>query len=106
MNIYSRGREGFGDGARDLGFLLATHASLALVAAHTREALAEAEDIAAHLRQALEGRTVIGQATGIFMAGRTAHRRSRHRRPALTHRPGRPLARDGERPLRRGDVSR
>jgi transcriptional regulator with GAF, ATPase, and Fis domain len=70
MNLYSRNREGFDESARDLAFLLATHASLALVTAHTRQALAEAENTVAHLRQALEGRTVIGQATGILMARR------------------------------------
>jgi hypothetical protein len=49
--------------ARDLAFLLATHASLALVAAHTRQSLAGAEDTVGNLRRALDSRTVIGQAT-------------------------------------------
>jgi transcriptional regulator with GAF, ATPase, and Fis domain len=70
LNIYSRRPEGFDDNARDLAFLLATHASLALVTAQTRQTLAEAADTAAHLRHALESRTLIGQATGILMARR------------------------------------
>ena len=44
LNIYSRRPEGFDDSARDLAFLLATHASLALVVAETRQTLADAED--------------------------------------------------------------
>jgi transcriptional regulator with GAF, ATPase, and Fis domain len=70
LNIYSRETEGFDDSARDLAFLLATHASLALVAAHTRQSLTDAEDTVVNLRRALDSRTVIGQATGILMAHR------------------------------------
>jgi hypothetical protein len=70
LNIYSRAREGFDVNARDLAFLLATHASLALEIAHTREALADATETVANLGHAMEGRTVIGQATGILMARR------------------------------------
>jgi transcriptional regulator with GAF, ATPase, and Fis domain len=70
LNIYSRAREGFDVNSRDLAFLLATHASLALEIAHAREALAGATDTVANLGHALDGRTVIGQATGILMARR------------------------------------
>jgi transcriptional regulator with GAF, ATPase, and Fis domain len=70
LNIYSRRPEGFDDSARDLAFLLATHASLALVVAETRQTLADAEDTVVHLRHALDSRTIIGQATGILMARR------------------------------------
>jgi GAF domain-containing protein len=70
LNIYSRHRDRFDDSARDLAFLLATHASLALAMAHTRQALAQTENIVANLRHALDSRTIIGQATGILMARR------------------------------------
>jgi GAF domain-containing protein len=70
LNVYSRDRGVFDDTVRDLAFILATHASLALTAARTRQALADADDTIANLRRALEGRTIIGQATGILMARR------------------------------------
>ncbi|GLY79644.1 GAF and ANTAR domain-containing protein [Actinoallomurus iriomotensis] len=70
LNAYSARTNAFDDGARDLAFLLATHASLALALVHTRRTLADAETTALHLRQAVESRTVIGQATGILMARR------------------------------------
>lgn len=70
LNIYSRDLDGFDDSARDLAFLLATHASLAVAIAHTGQTLADAENTVVNLRHALEGRTIIGQATGILMARR------------------------------------
>ena len=53
-----------------MAFLLATHASLALALAHTRENLAKAEGLGANLRAALDSRTIIAEATGILVAGR------------------------------------
>jgi transcriptional regulator with GAF, ATPase, and Fis domain len=70
LNVYSVRRVAFDDSARDIAFVLAAHASLALALASTRETLARKESAAANLRQALAGRTVIGQATGILMARR------------------------------------
>jgi GAF domain-containing protein len=67
LNIYSSRPGAFDSRAIDLALLLATHASLAL--AHT-EAVATAELEAAHLRRAVEGRDVIGQAKGILMQRR------------------------------------
>jgi len=64
LNIYSRAGGAFTVDAFDLALLLATHASLAL--AHTN-AVQAAELEAAHLRRAVEGRDVIGQAKGILM---------------------------------------
>jgi GAF domain-containing protein len=70
LNIYASRTDAFDDDARDLAFLLATHASLALALAHTRRDLAEAESEGANLRAALDSRTVIAEATGILMARR------------------------------------
>ena len=70
LNVYSSRTDAFDDGARDLAFLLATHASLALALAHTRRDLARAENMGANLRAALDSRTVIAEATGILMARR------------------------------------
>lgn len=67
LNIYSRIGGAFGSEAVDIALLLATHASLAL--AHTN-AVQAAELEAAHLRRAVEGRDVIGQAKGILMQRR------------------------------------
>ena len=64
LNIYSRTGGAFAANAVDIALLLATHASLAL--AHTN-AVRAAELEAAHLRRAVEGRDVIGQAKGILM---------------------------------------
>jgi hypothetical protein len=66
-NIYSSRPGAFDGRAIDLALLLATHASLAL--AHT-DAVAAAELETAHLRRAVEGRDVIGQAKGILMQRR------------------------------------
>lgn len=70
LNVYSARPDAFDDGARDLAFVLATHASLALALAHTRQGLADADRIGANLREAVKSRTVIGQAVGILMARR------------------------------------
>lgn len=64
LNIYSRHTEGFDATDADRALLLATHASLAL--AHTR-AVTTADLQAAHLRNAIDSRDVIGQAKGILM---------------------------------------
>jgi GAF domain-containing protein len=64
LNIYSRAGGAFTVDAFDIALLLATHASLAL--AHTN-AVQAAELEVAHLRRAVEGRDVIGQAKGILM---------------------------------------
>jgi GAF domain-containing protein len=70
LNVYSREPGAFDDAARDLAFILATHASLALDTARARQALAAAGDTVTNLGNAVEGRTIIGQATGILMARR------------------------------------
>jgi GAF domain-containing protein len=70
LNIYSRRVDGLDADARDFALLLATHASLALTTAHTRQHLAEYDDKAFQLRRAIGTRTVIGQATGILMGRR------------------------------------
>ncbi|WP_410625411.1 GAF and ANTAR domain-containing protein [Amycolatopsis sp. cmx-8-4] len=67
LNIYSRKPGAFDGAAIDAALLLATHASLAL--AHT-ESVVSAELEATHLRKAVEGRDVIGQAKGILMQRR------------------------------------
>jgi GAF domain-containing protein len=67
LNIYSSAPGAFDSRAIDTALLLATHASLAL--AHT-ESVAKAELEAAHLRRAVDGRDVIGQAKGILMQRR------------------------------------
>jgi hypothetical protein len=70
LNVYSARTGAFDDSARDLAFLLATHASLALALAYTCGNFADAESRGATLREAVEIRTIIGQATGILMARR------------------------------------
>jgi|tagenome__1003787_1003787.scaffolds.fasta_scaffold20946968_3 hypothetical protein len=70
LNVYSTRTGAFDDSARDLAFVLATHASLALALVRTRQDLADAERIGANLREAVDSRTIIGQATGILMARR------------------------------------
>ncbi len=64
LNLYSRTGGAFGPEDVDIALLLATHASLAL--AHTNTVLVT-ELEATHLRRAVEGRDVIGQAKGILM---------------------------------------
>jgi ANTAR domain len=74
LNIYSRDHGALDDHARDVAFLLATFASLAIKAAkdqdETDRALTEIRTEVANLHKALETRNVIGQATGILMARR------------------------------------
>ncbi|WP_155542702.1 GAF and ANTAR domain-containing protein [Amycolatopsis camponoti] len=64
INLYSRRRGAFGDGAVDHALVLSAHASVALAgtAAHTAAALREEQ-----LRRAIDSRDVIGQAKGILM---------------------------------------
>jgi hypothetical protein len=65
LNIYSSHRGVFGDETtRDLAFLLATHASVAMA---NTEAVRLAELRETQFRRALESRDVIGQAKGILM---------------------------------------
>ncbi|MBN6038351.1 GAF and ANTAR domain-containing protein [Amycolatopsis sp. 195334CR] len=64
LNIYSH-RNGITADDRHRALLLATHASLALARSHVAE-VAQLE--AAHLRDAIASRDVIGQAKGILMA--------------------------------------
>ncbi|MGH3374044.1 MAG: GAF and ANTAR domain-containing protein [Actinoallomurus sp.] len=70
LNVYSRDHGALDDHARDVAFLLATYASLAIGAAKDRADADDAQTEAANLHKALETRTVIGQATGILMARR------------------------------------
>lgn len=77
LNLYSRRPDAFDPAARDTSFVLATYASLALAAVdrgtaadHADRALRRSEETTAHLRKALDTRTVIGQATGILMTRR------------------------------------
>ncbi|QRP48242.1 GAF and ANTAR domain-containing protein [Amycolatopsis sp. FDAARGOS 1241] len=67
LNVYSRTTNGLDKADRDVLLLLATHASLALA---TTDAVTRAELEAAHLREAIASRDVIGQAKGIIMARR------------------------------------
>ncbi|WNV86061.1 GAF and ANTAR domain-containing protein [Umezawaea sp. Da 62-37] len=64
LNLYSGERHGFTAADRDTALLLATHATLALMAT---TALTNAELNAAELRKAIDSRDVIGQAKGILM---------------------------------------
>jgi hypothetical protein len=70
LNIYFRDPGNLDTDARDLAFILATHASLALVTARIKGDLADARAETAELRKAIDTRTLIGQATGILMARR------------------------------------
>ena len=64
LNIYASDPAGFDQAAREIGFVLAAHASLAARAVGERVTL---EGIGSHLEQALLSRDVIGQAKGILM---------------------------------------
>lgn len=57
LNLYSRGKDGFGVEDRHDGLALAAHIAIAITAA----------DAIDHLGQALSSRTVTGQATGMLM---------------------------------------
>lgn len=64
LNLYSRQRAAFDESAREVGLILASHASVALAAA---QALAHQKDEVANLHQAVASRDLIGQAKGILM---------------------------------------
>ena len=64
LNIYASDPAAFDQAAREIGFVLAAHASLAARAVGERVTL---EGIGSHLEQALLSRDVIGQAKGILM---------------------------------------
>ena len=64
LNLYSRQRGAFDQAAREVGLILASHASVALAGA---QALAHEKEHVANLDKALLSRDVIGQAKGILM---------------------------------------
>lgn len=64
LNAYARNARAFDDEAREIGLILAAHASVAVAAVGERDAAARLED---ELRAALSSRDVIGQAKGILM---------------------------------------
>ncbi len=64
LNVYSAAPAPFGEDEERLAGLLAAHAAMALTAA---TALADAQQMAAQLREALQTRDLIGQAKGILM---------------------------------------
>ena len=67
LNLYSSRPGGLDEVDRDMVLLLATHATLALVAT---EAVVKAELQEVQLRRAVDSRDVIGQAKGILMSRR------------------------------------
>lgn len=67
LNLYARRPHVFDGGSRDVGMLLAAHASVALASVSALEA---ASLEAAQLTQGLRSRDVIGQAKGILMERR------------------------------------
>jgi GAF domain-containing protein len=64
LNAYGRAPDAFTDEARQVGLVLAAHASIAAAAARER---GELEQLADNLSRALLSRDVIGQAKGILM---------------------------------------
>ncbi len=64
LNLYSKKHAAYDEAAREVGSILASHASVALAAA---QALAREKDQVVNLQQALASRDVIGQAKGILM---------------------------------------
>ncbi len=64
LNAYAPLPNAFDDEAREIGLILAAHASVAARAVGEREAL---EHLGQNLHQALSSRDVIGQAKGILM---------------------------------------
>ena len=64
LNTYGIEPDAFSDEARQIGLILAAHASMAAGAVRERDAL---EDLADNLHKALLTRDVIGQAKGILM---------------------------------------
>jgi hypothetical protein len=64
LNVYAGTPQTFDDEAREIGLILAAHASVGIQAVREREAL---EQLGRQLHQALSSRDVIGQAKGILM---------------------------------------
>ena len=64
LNTYGIEPDAFSDEAREIGLILAAHASVAAGAVRERDAL---QDLAQNLNKALLSRDVIGQAKGILM---------------------------------------
>ncbi|MDQ3571018.1 MAG: GAF and ANTAR domain-containing protein [Actinomycetota bacterium] len=64
LNLYSCERAAFDERAREVGLILASHASVALAGA---QALAAEQEQVANLHQAVSSRDIIGQAKGILM---------------------------------------
>ena len=64
LNTYGIEPDAFSDEAREIGLILAAHASVAAGAVRERDAL---QDLAQNLTKALLSRDVIGQAKGILM---------------------------------------
>jgi hypothetical protein len=64
LNAYAGTPNAFDDQAREIGLILAAHASVAVRAVHERQVL---EQLGRNLHQALSSRDVIGQAKGILM---------------------------------------
>jgi hypothetical protein len=64
LNLYAGSPNGFDDEAREVGLILAAHASVAARAVRERTAL---EQLGRQLHEALSSRDVIGQAKGILM---------------------------------------
>ena len=64
LTIYAADPDAFDEAARDIGFILAAHASLAARAVGERVSL---EGLGSRMEQALLSRDVIGQAKGILM---------------------------------------
>jgi hypothetical protein len=64
LNTYGIEPDAFSEEAREIGLILAAHASMVAGAVHERGAL---QDLARNLNKALLSRDVIGQAKGILM---------------------------------------
>lgn len=64
LNAYAGTPRAFSDEAREIGLILAAHASVGIQAAREREAF---EQLGRQLHEALSSRDVIGQAKGILM---------------------------------------
>jgi hypothetical protein len=64
LNTYGTEPDAFSEEAREIGLILAAHASVAAGAVRDRGAL---QDLAQNLNKALLSRDVIGQAKGILM---------------------------------------
>lgn len=64
LNAYAGESQAFSDEAREIGLILAAHASVGMKAVREREAL---EQFGRQLHEALSSRDVIGQAKGILM---------------------------------------